>query len=366
MYEKYYGLNEKPFNILPDPDYLFFSQGHENTYTHLEYSIMENKGFVVVTGEIGSGKTTLINFLINQIEQDVQIGLINQTYVTPSQFIKSVCQEFELQTDGLDKAEMVDMLSGYLLNQFSNKERVILIVDEAQNLTAKTMEQLRMLSNLEAEKHHLIQMILVGQPELKYKLQKKSLTQFAQRITVNCHLNGIKKEEVEKYILFRLKVAGAKDENIFSKEAIHSIYEYSNGIPRLINVICDAALVYGFADKLKTIDKETIENVVNERKEGGLFSDVKQDDLVEDLSDNKNILDDKTISEQLKEINRRLFLLENRTDGFDQRLLWLTNKREERDTVVVELFRMLKESMEKRINTLIKLKNIKKVEKDMP
>jgi len=354
MYEEFYGLKEKPFNILPDPDYLFMSKGHENAYTHLEYAIMENKGFVVVTGEIGSGKTTLINYLISKIQQDVHVGLVNQTYVTPTQFIKMVCQDFELPIEGMDKADMVDLFHDFLLKQFSNQERVILIIDEAQNLTPKTMEELRMLSNLESEKHHLIQMILVGQPELKFKLQRKDLVQFSQRVTVNCHLNGMSNEEVKAYILYRLKVGGGKQNDLFENDAINQIYQYSRGIPRLINVICDSALVYGFADQLETISKNVIEAVVKEREEGGLFSDVRKNDhelgvLSKEGGDNSSLMP------HLQDMMRRFQLLENRIDIIDQRLTLLAKNKEERDEVVIELFKMLKSSFEKRVETLIRI-----------
>lgn len=356
MYEEFYGLKEKPFNILPDPDYLFMSKGHENAYMHLEYAIMENKGFVVVTGEIGSGKTTLINYLISKLQQEVNVGLVNQTYVTPTQFIKMVCQDFELPIEGMDKAEMVDLLHEFLLKQFANNERVILIIDEAQNLTPKTMEELRMLSNLESEKHHLIQMILVGQPELKLKLQRKDLVQFSQRVTVNCHLNGLSQSEVMDYIHYRLKKGGAQKIEIFSNDAIDTVYRYAHGIPRLINVICDSALVYGFADELKTIDKKIIETVVKEREEGGLFVDIRSNDSssVQELSQSN--VDSVDILSQFKEIMRRIQLIENSMDMMDQRILFMDKNRDKRDTVVIELFKMLKDSFESRINTLKRLK----------
>ena len=358
MYESFYGLKEKPFNILPDPDYLYMSKGHENAYTHLEYAIMENKGFVVITGEIGSGKTTLINFLISKIQQEVQIGLINQTYVTPTQFIKMVCQDFELQVDGIDKAEMVDLLHDYLLKQFAIRERVILIIDEAQNLTPETIEELRMLSNLEAEKHHLIQMILVGQPELKSKLKRNDLVQFAQRVTVNCHLNGLSKGEVKSYILYRLKVAGATYLDIFDKESLDVIYEYSKGIPRLINVICDAALVYGFADGKTIINSAILENVIKER-EDGLFSDPGQPDGGMTISVSPDSTESVFPQQQLPELVRRICIIENRLDNLDQRLTLIAKAKGERDSIVIELFKMLKESMEKRIETLMRIQNQK-------
>jgi len=154
MYESYYGLKEKPFKILPDPGYLYMSQGHENAYTHLEYAIAENKGFVVITGEIGSGKTTLINYLLGKIQEDIKVGVVNNTYVSPTQFLRMVCQEFDLEEENLDKSGMLHLLQGFLIRQFADRKRVVLIIDEAQNLTTKTMEEVRMLSNLEDEKNH--------------------------------------------------------------------------------------------------------------------------------------------------------------------------------------------------------------------
>ena len=225
MYTSFYGLKEKPFDLHPDPGFLYMSRGHENAYTHLAYAIRENKGFVIVTGEIGSGKTTLINFLLTKIRQNVEVGLISNTSLTPEQFIMMLCEEFEVPLDGsnsMDKARMLAKFHEFLLKQFTKKKRVILIVDEAQNLTPEALEEIRMLSNLEAEKHHLIQIILVGQPELKYKLQLKELAQFAQRITVHCHLEGLGAEELDHYIRYRLQVAGAAHADIFRPDAMRS------------------------------------------------------------------------------------------------------------------------------------------------
>ncbi len=261
MYESFYGFKEKPFDLHPDPDYLYMSRVHEDTYVHLEYAIVENKGFVVVTGEIGSGKTTLINYLLNKLGEDIHVGLINNTNILPSEFLRMICQEFELDPKTDDKAELIDIFSGFLIDQFAAGERVVLIVDEAQNLTNDTMEEIRMLSNIETEKHHLIQIILVGQPELKFKLQQSNLKQFAQRVTVHCHLKGLEKDEVNEYINHRLEVGGGDRFDIFDKETIDKIAVYSRGIPRLINILCDSALVYGFADELEKIDTHILDNV---------------------------------------------------------------------------------------------------------
>src|SRR5512137_217189 len=268
MYESFYGLKEKPFNLTPDPDYLYMSPGHENAYTHLEYAIQESKGFVVVTGEVGSGKTTLINYLLRKIPQAIHVGIINNTFVQPQELLKMICHEFEIQFEGSDKTMLLTRLYGYLLEQFSKRERVVLIIDEAQNLSEKTLEEIRMLSNLESEKDHLIQMILVGQPQLKEKLQRKSMEQFVQRVNVYCHLDALDKVDVENYIRHRLTVAGAQNLDLFDPEAIKAIYKHSLGIPRLINTLCDAAFVYGYADDVKVIGRDLIEAVAKARNLG--------------------------------------------------------------------------------------------------
>ncbi|MBW1798141.1 MAG: AAA family ATPase [Deltaproteobacteria bacterium] len=362
MYESFYGLKEKPFNLLPDPEYLFMSQGHENTYTHLEYAIAENKGFVVITGEIGSGKTTLINFLLERIGEDIDIGLINNTYVRPTQLIKMICKEYELEVEGMDKTEMIELFHGFLLRQFAERKRVVLIIDEAQNLSAETMEEIRMLSNLEAEKHHLLQMILVGQPELKHKLQRKELCQFAQRVTVSCHLNGLNKEEVDKYIRHRLKVAvfGAKNPDIFNPGAIAVIASYSRGIPRVINILCDTALVYGYADELKVIDEKAIEHVIRAREAGGIFSGIPQDEKGETSSAPTEDVISGSLENRLGEMERRIRLMEDVVGGMGQRVDNLVQKKNERDTIVLELFKMLKKSMESRFNALRQVDRLKK------
>jgi general secretion pathway protein A len=248
------------------------SREHENAYTHLEYAISENKGFVVVTGEIGSGKTTLINYFLQKIQQDFQIGLINNTYIPSEQLLKVICQEFELTVNGLDTAAIRGIFHQFLIEQFAINKRVILFIDEAQNLSVTCLEEIRMLSNLEAEKHHLMQIILVGQPELKQKLQRRNLEQFSQRISVYCHLMGLHNGEVAGYIRHRLKSGGAKDTEIFQEDAIQRITEYSRGIPRLINILCDTALVYGFADSKSAIDRKIIEDVIEARGLGECIS----------------------------------------------------------------------------------------------
>lgn len=348
MYESFYGLKEKPFNLLPDPEYVYMSLGHENAYTHLEYAIRENKGFVVITGEIGSGKTTLINLLLQKIPQEIKTGVINNPGVSPKQFLKAMCREFELEAGKLNKAELIDLFNAFLLKQFADRRQVLLIIDEAQNLPNKTIEEIRMLSNLETEKHHLIQIMLVGQPELKYKLQGQGLAQFVQRVTVHCHLDGLQKVEAKQYIQHRLKIGGAQNLNIFNEEAIEAVYRYSRGVPRIINTLCDTALVYGFADDLHTIDQKVIDDVVETREIGGIShgSEGNGEPLspaipVKDVAWPK-------MNRRVQSLEKRIRLLESATAKIDEKFDLLVKSSEKRDQLTLELMKMLHHNIENR------------------
>ena len=356
MYESFYGFKEKPFDLHPDPDYLYMSRVHENTYVHLEYAILENKGFVVVTGEIGSGKTTLLNYLLNQISGNLQVGLVNNTNILPSEFLKMVCKEFELDPRTSDKAELIDIFSGFLIEQFAAGERVVLIIDEAQNLTNDTMEEIRMLSNIETEKHHLIQIILVGQPELRFKLQQSNLKQFAQRVTVHCHLKGLEKDEVKEYVEHRLEVGGSERFDIFDPETIEKISDYSRGIPRLINILCDSALVYGFADGLETISTAILDNVYEELKALGTFTDYD----VKPSANPPTTKPSSVVSSggedfRIQLLENKVQLLEDKTGSLKDKLELLLEKRIERDDIVIELLKMLKDNLDRRGQLLAKL-----------
>jgi general secretion pathway protein A len=232
---------------------------------------------------------------------------------------------------------------------------VLLIVDEAQNLPPKTLEEIRMLSNLESEKHHLIQIILVGQPELKFKLQRKGLEQFVQRVTVHCHLEGLANDEVTQYIQHRLQVAEAQNPNLFEPEAIDMIHKYSRGIPRVINIICDTALVFGFADERQTIQPDLIETVVRERKDAGIYFHAIEEPDPQTLPGEAEDAAPQASNNQIQFLERRVRMLENMVNHIDQRLTVVTDKRDERDTTVVELIKMLKQNMESRMRLILKL-----------
>ena len=359
MYESFYGLKEKAFNLNPDPEYFYMSREHEDAYRHLEYAISESKGFAVITGEVGSGKTTLINYLLNKLELDINIGLITNTNIPASQFLKAICREFEIEVDVREKVDIMEIFQDFLLERYAQNERVLLIIDEAQNISPEAMEEIRMLSNLEAEKSHLIQIILLGQPELKYKLQRNDLKQFAQRVSTHYHINGLSKDEVNNYIRYRLEVGEAENIDIFNEDAIELIYQHSKGIPRIINVICDTALVYGYADGIKSIDKSLIETVIKEREESGIFSKLDldfNDAGVKTLSEEKatNFNDN-----PLQFVGKRLDQLDARIEGLQEEIKNIKNLKNERDTIIIELFKMLENGMKSRVKLLSVISQIK-------
>jgi general secretion pathway protein A len=266
-----------------------------------------------------------------------------------------VCQEFELNPKTNDKAELIDIFSGYLIEQFAAGERVVLIIDEAQNLTNDTMEEIRMLSNIETEKHHLIQIILVGQPELKFKLQQRNLKQFAQRVTVHCHLKGLENDEVNEYISHRLEVGGGDRFDIFDKETIDLISLYSRGIPRLINILCDSALVYGFADELETISTPILDNVYEELKTLGIFTDYDAKPSANPSTPKSSAAVSSTSDSHIQLLEGNIKLLDDKINNLEKKLDFLANKRIERDDIIIELFKMLKDNLDNRMQLLVQL-----------
>ena len=267
MYENFYGLKEKPFQIVPNPAYLFMSPVHENALTYLEYGLMENVGFILLTGEIGAGKTTLVRRIMDMFESEKEIAVIFNTNVTVDELVSLILRSFDLKPEAGSKNKNLEIFYNFLIEKYAENKQVLLIIDEAQNLTDEALEEVRMLSNLQSDEHHLIQIMLVGQPELRAKLKKPANSPFAQRIAVNFFLSGLNKEETQSYIKFRLEKAGGRTD-IFCPDAVSMIYEASGGIPRSINLICDSALVYGFGYELKNIDTDVVKQVIEDK--GGI------------------------------------------------------------------------------------------------
>ena len=278
MYNEFYGFKEKPFHMVPNPNFLYLTSKHQNALTYLEYGLVEGAGFILLTGEIGTGKTTLIKHILNETTSDMEVAVIFNTNVTSDQLLILIANEFEL-TPMEDKASNIDQLYQFLINKFAANKRVLLIIDEAQNLSDDVLEEVRMLSNLQTDNQILLQIMLVGQPDLKTKLKQPHLSQFAQRIAVNYHLGPLDRDETGKYISYRLEKAGGKPD-IFTHEAIDITYKASHGIPRIINLLCETALVYGFADEIKSIDTRIIEQVIHDKGEMGFFVDNSEDTTV--------------------------------------------------------------------------------------
>jgi putative secretion ATPase (PEP-CTERM system associated) len=274
MYEKFYGLKEKPFQIVPNPRYLYMSPVHDNALTYLEYGLMENVGFILLTGEVGTGKTTLVRYLLDRFESEKEIAVIFNTNVTADELLSLILQSFELEPEDGNKTKNLEILQQFLIDKYAENKQVLLIIDEAQNLSDEALEEVRMLSNLQSDEQNLLQIMLVGQPELKNRLQQPGHVPFAQRIAVNFFLSGLTDKETESYIAYRLEKAGGRLD-IFNKEAVNMIYEASMGIPRSINLLCDSSLVYGFGYELETIDASIIKQVISDKGGMGISAETE-------------------------------------------------------------------------------------------
>lgn len=265
MYTSFFGLNEKPFTITPDPRYLFMSERHGEGLAHLVYGITESGGFIQLTGEVGTGKTTLVRTLLGQIPAEVDIALILNPQLTAIEFLTAICEELGIalpEDKGSTKA-LVDALNHHLLDAHARGRRTILLIDEAQNLAEDVLEQLRLLTNLETAKQKLLQIILIAQPELREKLSQNNLRQLAQRVTGRYHLEPLSRDESDKYIAHRLRVAGALTE-IFDPRARREVFRLSGGVPRVMNVICDRALLGAYSRETRTVNKRLVRRAANE------------------------------------------------------------------------------------------------------
>ncbi len=269
MYEAYYQLREKPFSILPDPDLIYWGRMHAMAFTMLEFGIMNNAGFTVITGEIGSGKTTLLRYLLRRITPSVTVGLISSSPQGRHELLQMILMSLEQSFEG-DYPALFKRLQDFLYGQYSNGRRTILIIDEAQNLEPDALEHLRMLSNINADKFQILQLILVGQPQLREMLMSPRLHQFAQRISSDFHLSPLDAIEVTRYIDFRLEAVGSK-QPLFTEEACALIAKATGGVPRMINVLCDTALVYGFASDSKVVGQEIVRQVIADKLQHSMF-----------------------------------------------------------------------------------------------
>ena len=269
MYEAFYQLRQKPFSILPDPDMIYWGKMHSMAFTMLEFGVMNNAGFTVISGEIGSGKTTLVRHLLRSISPDIAVGLISHSPIGRQELLQWILMSLNQPFEG-EYPHLFKYLHDFLYGQYANGRRTILIIDEAQNLEPETLEDLRMISNINADKFQILQMILVGQPQLRHLLLKPELHQFAQRISSDFHLRPLDDHEVADYIAFRLRAVGSP-RPLFTKEACALVAAASGGIPRTINVLCDTALVYGFANSRRIISDRIILDVIADKQQYSIF-----------------------------------------------------------------------------------------------
>lgn len=264
MYEKFFGLNAKPFELVPNPDFLFLSKTHRKSLTYLEYGIKERAGFILLTGEVGSGKTTLVRNLIKKLDRGAVLSKVFNTMVSSVQLMSMINEDFGLSVAGKDKVTLIRDLNDFLIDCYSKNRQAVLIIDEAQNLTPELLEEVRMLSNLEADRSKLLQIILSGQPELMKILGSPALRQLRQRISICCNIHPLTKKETEEYIHYRLEVAGNRNAVTFEEGAMDAIHAFSKGIPRLVNIISDYIMLAAFVDSTRTVTMDIIEEVRGE------------------------------------------------------------------------------------------------------
>jgi general secretion pathway protein A len=270
MYNAYFGFREKPFKLVPNPEYLFLSKSHEEALAHLNYALSQGDGFVEITGEVGTGKTTLCRAFLESLSEETAAAYIFNPKLGPKQLIKAINDEFGVRYDAGDTKDIIDKLNRFLIRKKIEGKRAIVLIDEAQNLTKTVLEQLRLLSNLETKREKLLQIILVGQPELADMLDSHDLRQIGQRISLRYRISPLSLKETQEYIQYRLNIASQKRAALFEPAAIRRIYEYSRGIPRLINIACDRALLTAFSANRPKVSGRTAKLALSEMAHRGL------------------------------------------------------------------------------------------------
>jgi general secretion pathway protein A len=327
MYEKFYRLKENPFQLTPNSKFFYLTSKHENALAYLRYGLIQKAGFTLLTGEIGTGKTTVVLYFLDHYCRDMKAALISNTNISADQLLILILKKFGLSPEGTEKSKQIEMLNQFLLDNYSRKLRTLLVLDEAQNLSLESLEEIRMLSNFQYNGDLLLQIVLVGQPEFRSRLKSPRLANISQRISASYHLTALSYSESYRYIAYRLKKAGG-NAGLFSPEAKNLIYKTAAGIPRTINLLADAALVYGFAEELQTINADIVEKAIKDK--GGLgidfdseyadsvlsapmetaATDTETFDRLQKFENDLNILQEK-VDRQNKESEHKLKLFKN-------------------------------------------------------
>lgn len=272
MYLEFFGLDEKPFNATPDPKFLYLTPGHREALAQLIYGVQEHKGFLVLTGEVGTGKTTLVQALLRKLDSNTAVAYVFNSTLTFDELLEYALQDFGIAKAGSTRVERLITLNNYLIERRRAGQNTVLILDEAQNFEADTLERVRLLSNFETPSDKLLQILLIGQPELKEKLQSPRLRQLKQRIGLRCAIPPMTAAETRDYIRTRLRIANAQDLDLFDNDAMARVAEYSGGIPRVVNIVCDHALLIGYADQTRRIGREIVDRAIRYLEEGELPS----------------------------------------------------------------------------------------------
>lgn len=342
MYEKYYGLSSKPFQLTPDPSFFFGSKWHKRAMSYLQYGLSQAEGFIVITGDIGTGKTTIANSLLDNMQEDIIAAQIVSPKLSPDELVKMVASKFNVPTKGSTKTDILNDLEAFLMSLHKNGKRALLLVDEAQNLPLETIEELRMLSNFQVAGKPLLQSFLLGQEELQPILRAPNMEQFRQRIVASCHLAPLTDVECQAYIEYRMSHAGWDGRALFSAGAYDRIFQFTHGVPRKINTLMDRILLFGFLEELVTFDEDAVENVVKEVSEE-MFQPIKAADKP---AQPKGILDAPAEDGQVKDVEYYKTMLTELVDALDNAI-----------SQKIKLTRYIDRLLQKKYKTYVRLKS---------
>jgi general secretion pathway protein A len=352
MYKNYYGLTSKPFQLTPDPSFFFGSKWHKRAMSYLQYGLSQAEGFIVITGDIGTGKTTIANSLLDNMQQDIVAAQIVTPKLSPDELVKMVANKFNVPVKGSTKSDILNDLEAFLMNLHKQGKRALLLVDEAQNLPLETIEELRMLSNYQAAGKPLLQSFLLGQEELQPILRAPNMEQFRQRIVASCHLVPLTDIECQAYIEYRMQHAGWDGRALFSAGAYARIFQFTHGIPRKINTLMDRILLYGFLEELETLDEEAVENVIKEVSEE-MFLPEKPTPIptptqtqTQTQTKSRGILDEVTEDGQVKDVEYYKTMLTELVDALDNAL-----------SQKIKLTRYIDRLLQKKYKTYVRLKS---------